>query len=146
MKYSHEYPRERRNSVSAEIQWDGSAHTGTRTTQASRDFVNSPAQQAIAPEQVEVEVYANGHRIYRFTASNPALVDVAGASIRDDAGHLVGQQLGGSGRDGINLIAQNYQINRGNAGTFSEWRAQENHVLNLLSQHNALRLRFNLPY
>jgi RHS repeat-associated protein len=46
----------------------------------------------------------------------------------DDAGHIIGRQLGGSGMTQNNLFAQEKSHNRGWAGTYQLWRAYENTI------------------
>jgi len=46
----------------------------------------------------------------------------------DDAGHILANRLGGSGRDPVNIFPQNLSINRG------QWRVFEDHIHDCVNQ------------
>jgi RHS repeat-associated protein len=51
----------------------------------------------------------------------------------DDAGHIIGRQLGGSGKNHNNLFSQERNHNRGWAGTYQKWREYENKIAGITS-------------
>lgn len=105
--------------------------TGTATSQATRDSVNSWVN---VPTKIdwEYEIYniANGNKLVlddKGTTDNPAPQKTGQ---RYDAGHSLGRQNGGLGDDEKWVFPQNPQINRGNmfngTKTYKDWREPEN--------------------
>jgi RHS repeat-associated protein len=62
------------------------------------------------------------------SVSKSARAKVPDMGRNDDAGHIVGNQLGGSGLDPNNLFAQNKDYNRGYDGKFPQWRKFEDEI------------------
>jgi hypothetical protein len=79
---------------------------GTGTTQQTRNYANDPKTER--PDSIEGIAASKGesHRVH---VPNPK-------TGKSDAGHIVGKQLGGSGRNPANIMPQNPDYNRGNNG------------------------------
>lgn len=98
---------------------------GTGTNQKTRDYVQAP--NAYYPGHVEIG-YTSGNGSHRSGYDQPPL---APGEI-PDAGHINGNQFGGSGRDTASIFAQHKKYNRGNSyngeRTFESWRKTENQI------------------
>ncbi len=100
---------------------------GSGTSQKTRDYVQDP--NSFYPEEVSLS-YTNEDGSYQGGSSYVQPPRTPG--MKPDAGHIFGNQYGGSGKDKANIFAQEPRHNRGNSfngkRTFEKWRKTENDI------------------
>lgn len=99
--------------------------TGSGTNQKTRDYVQN--SKSFYPEEVSLS-FSNQDGSYSGGSSYVQPPRTSG--MKPDAGHIFGNQYGGSGKDTANIFAQEPRHNRGNKfkgkRTFEKWRRTEN--------------------
>lgn len=111
---------------------------GSGTSQGTRNYVQD--SNSFYPEEVSLS-YTNedgtytGHSSYEQPPRTPGL--------KPDAGHIFGNQYGGSGKDNANIFAQEPKHNRGNSykgeRTFEKWRKTENEIRGGIQKGHRMR-------
>ena len=141
----------KREVITAQLHESG-GHTGTATNQAARTHVNAKSTPVPVRYKAKFTYLLNGktHTI-RTHYKQSKWIDNPHVPGQDwDAGHIVGQQNGGTGIAYDNLFPQTKQINRGNSlfgnKTFEQWRRFENNVRKALKESKTGHFTMKLEY
>lgn len=111
---------------------------GSGTSQGTRDYVQD--SHSFYPEEVSLSYTSedgtySGYSSYEQPPRTPGL--------KPDAGHIFGNQYGGSGKDNANIFAQEPKHNRGNSHngirTFEKWRKTENEIRRGIQKGHKIR-------
>ncbi|MCJ8211737.1 DNA/RNA non-specific endonuclease [Mucilaginibacter sp. RS28] len=105
----------------------GNIGQGSGTSQQTRNYVQNP--NAFYPEQVSIGYTNQSGSIQGYSSYNQPPLQ---PGEKPDAGHIFGNQMGGSGKDTANIFAQQKNFNRGNSyqgeRTYESWRKTENEI------------------
>ncbi len=100
---------------------------GSDTNKKTRDYVQDP--NSFYPEEVSLSYRNEDGSI---TGGSSYVQPPRTPGMKPDAGHIFGNQYGGSGTDTANIFAQEPKHNRGNSyngqKTFGKWRRTENEI------------------
>jgi hypothetical protein len=100
---------------------------GSGTSKTTRDYVQDP--NSFWPEEVSLS-YTNQDNTN--SGGSSYIQPERTPGMKPDAGHIFGNQYGGSGKDTGNIFAQEPKHNRGNSykgqRTFEKWRRTENNI------------------
>ncbi|MFC5050527.1 helix-turn-helix domain-containing protein [Rubritalea spongiae] len=111
---------------------------GSGTSKKTRDYVQDP--NSFYPEEVSLS-YTNEDESYRGRSSY--IQPPRTSNMKPDAGHIFGNQYGGSGKDTANIFAQEPRHNRGNRykgkRTFKKWRRTENEIRRGIQKGHKMR-------
>ncbi len=116
---------------------------GSDTSEKTRKYVQDPS--SFYPEEVSLS-YSNEDGSYKGGSSYVQPPRVSG--MKPDAGHIFGNQYGGSGKDTANIFAQEPKHNRGNSfkgeRTFEKWRKTENKIRRGIEKHGKIKAQAKL--
>ncbi|MFN6944920.1 MAG: hypothetical protein ACK4ND_08210, partial [Cytophagaceae bacterium] len=116
---------------------------GSGTSQTTRDYVQDP--NSFYPEEVSLS-YTNEDSSFKGESSY--LQPPRTPGMKPDAGHIFGNQYGGSGKDTANIFAQEPKHNRGNSyqgkRTFEKWRETENEIRSGITKGHRLKIAAKL--